>query len=244
MTTFVQIAAGSSCLAVLAVYILVATRLAAYPAPWSAPWETGGSGKRLAPFFNAAIRLTLLAGLVVAIGWPYPQGAPESFPVDAGLGWFPPPPRQTSIDLTWLVVICIVTAAAAAALLFGLFLRLRPRSHRDKPSQMLITTSPIEVSLVDGGLLAVSLETDPRRAVIACYAEMERVLTIRGLPRNREETALEYASRLLKQGEAPPAPLRSLTALFQVAGFSVRPVLEDTRQRAIDSLRAICASSE
>jgi hypothetical protein len=72
---------------------------------------------------------------------------------------------------------------------------------------------------------------------------MERGLANRGIPRNPEETALEYMRRLLERAGAPNAPLQSLTSLFHLAGFSAQPMDESMRETAISALRAISAGA-
>jgi hypothetical protein len=68
---------------------------------------------------------------------------------------------------------------------------------------------------------------------------MERGLANRGIPRNPQETALEYMRRLLERAGAPNLPLQSLTKLFHLAGFSAQPIDESMRETAISALRAI-----
>jgi uncharacterized protein DUF4129 len=87
--------------------------------------------------------------------------------------------------------------------------------------------------------LELLADKDARRAILACYALMESGLAQRGLPRSPEETAFDYSRRVLAHAGAPQGPLRSLTALFHLAGFSSQPINETMRQTAIGSLRAI-----
>ena len=68
---------------------------------------------------------------------------------------------------------------------------------------------------------------------------MERSLAKRGVPRRSEETAIEYARRLLIESGAPSAPVLSLTTLFHIAGFSNHAIDETMRTSAMNSVRAI-----
>ena len=52
---------------------------------------------------------------------------------------------------------------------------------------------------VDESLDDLRAEPDPRRAVIAAYARLERVLAAHGLPRKPAEAPLEYLGRMLAE---------------------------------------------
>lgn len=79
-------------------------------------------------------------------------------------------------------------------------------------------------------------EPDPRRAVIAAYARMERELGRHGLPRRPSETPLEYMRRALHEQTARSASVESLTALFERAKFSRHEITPAMKQEAIDAL--------
>ena len=81
-------------------------------------------------------------------------------------------------------------------------------------------------------------DPDPRRAVIAAYARMERALTLYGVPRRPSEAPFEYLRRVGRELEAEE-PLAALTELFEVAKFSEHSVDESMRGRAIDALTAV-----
>jgi hypothetical protein len=81
-------------------------------------------------------------------------------------------------------------------------------------------------------------DPDPRRAVIAAYARMERALTLHGFPRRPSEAPYEYLSRVARDLEAEQ-PVAALTELFEVAKFSEHSVDEAMRGRAIDALTAV-----
>ena len=95
---------------------------------------------------------------------------------------------------------------------------------------------------VDVSLDALRREPDPRRAVIAAYAAMERALSAAGLGRHRSEAPLEYVRRVLTEHAHAPEEVRSITHLFQVAKFSQHPIDEHMRGDAIDALEQIRAT--
>jgi hypothetical protein len=82
-------------------------------------------------------------------------------------------------------------------------------------------------------------ESDPRRAVIAAYARMERGLAVRGYGRRPAEAPLEYVTRVLSELGAGREPVRRLTGLFERAKFSRHALGPDAKAEAIDCLVAI-----
>ncbi len=82
-------------------------------------------------------------------------------------------------------------------------------------------------------------EGDPRRAVIAAYANMEHVLALHGLPRRRHETPFEYLARILRQLEISESSVHRLTELFEYAKFSTHEIDADMKEQAIDAFEAL-----
>ena len=191
---------------------------------------------------NAAIRVMALAGIATLAVWSFRStSGPGSVAAGYGLGWFPPtlPSHSISLpDLKWLWL-----ALMAASLGFMLIVRAHTARQR-KPVSLEVSVATVgdELALatvLDESLAALTHDVDPRRAILACYAQMERSLARRGFPRNPEETALEYASRLLARAGAPSEAIRALTALFHLAAFSSHLIDETMRQAAISSLSSI-----
>lgn len=82
-------------------------------------------------------------------------------------------------------------------------------------------------------------DPDPRRAVIAAYARMTALIGGGGLPRQPQDTALEYLARVLAGLEVPEDSIRRLTELFQFAKFSPHEVDEKMKADAIQALEEI-----
>jgi hypothetical protein len=89
---------------------------------------------------------------------------------------------------------------------------------------------------VDLSLEALRGEPDPRRAVIAAYAAMERSLSRAGFGRERSEAPLEYLRRVIAAPTSVGEEVRTITLLFQHAKFSQHAVEEPMRGRAIEAL--------
>jgi hypothetical protein len=100
-----------------------------------------------------------------------------------------------------------------------------PRETRDD------ILDEIEASLDD-----LYREADPRRAVIACYARLERVLRKHGLPRSPHLAPLEYMRDGLLILNVPEESTKGLTELFEVAKFSLHEIGEDDKAKAIGYL--------
>jgi Domain of unknown function (DUF4129) len=82
-------------------------------------------------------------------------------------------------------------------------------------------------------------ERDPRRAVIAAYARMERALAAHGLPREGSEAPLEYLERALEELSASASSAARLTRLFEWARFSHHAVDPGMKEEAIEALEAV-----
>jgi Domain of unknown function (DUF4129) len=135
-----------------------------------------------------------------------------------------------STGATWLEVLALATAAVVA---LGAATRPRRVASGHGGSGDLL------VALVDDSLEDVRAEPDPRRAVIAAYARMERGLGATGLARDPAETPLEYLGRVLAGRRVSPAAVTRLTGLFQHAKFSDHVVGPTAKREAIASLEAV-----
>lgn len=92
---------------------------------------------------------------------------------------------------------------------------------------------------VEGSLIALEEERDPRRAVIAAYRRMEVALSEAGLPRAASESPREYLDRTLGSLEVSSAPVSTLTSLFERARFSRRRIEPRHRDLAVEALRQL-----
>lgn len=142
----------------------------------------------------------------------------------------------TSLTIALVIVIALVIGALA----YAIRLRLRPDLRADAAGgdRRASTVEAVEVSLE-----ALHGEPDPRRAVIAAYAAMERSLAGAGFGRRRSEAPLEYLRRVLAAPTHAADDLRTITLLYQHAKFSDHPVVEAMRSRAIDALDRIRAAA-
>lgn len=161
---------------------------------------------------------------------PLPRGAPG---VTEPGGEVDAVPRNPQFE--WIPVLVIVSLAAigiAAYVLAG---------RRQRPPLAFDDAVVAEevASLLDDSLDDLRAEPDPRRAVIAAYARLERALGASGLPRRQEETADEYITRILDSLEVERKPVRTLSDLFRQAKFSHHDVSRTMKDEAIAALAGI-----
>lgn len=85
---------------------------------------------------------------------------------------------------------------------------------------------------VDAGINALSAIPDPRAAVLACYARMQRVVDAAGIARSPSDTPLETLENVLRERRVPAASACELTRLFEWARFSPHEIDEAMRREA------------
>ena len=93
--------------------------------------------------------------------------------------------------------------------------------------------------VLDDTLDDLRAEADPRRAIIAAYARLERVLAANGVPRHAAETPDEYLPRVLHDLELDSGAVERLTALFTRAKFSQHDVDTAMKEEAIGALEQV-----
>jgi hypothetical protein len=142
-----------------------------------------------------------------------------------------------------LVPLFAVLGAGGIAL--GAFLLAENRRRRRLPSDWRV--AEVLSDVLDETLDDLRAESDPRRAVIAAYARMERALAAHGIPRRRFEAPHEYLGRVLAEVTGGGLAVQRLTALFERARFSPHEVdaaMKAEAIEAIESLQADLAATE
>lgn len=92
---------------------------------------------------------------------------------------------------------------------------------------------------VQAAIAALEAGADPRGAVIAAYAAMQRTLAAHGLVHLPSEAPREFLRRVLVANRAAEEDAGTLTGLFEEARFSTHPISERTRDRALSALRSL-----
>jgi Domain of unknown function (DUF4129) len=182
---------------------------------------------------------TLVWVVVTHHGSPQPVALPQG--AVGGFGGSPTRHHSTpapaagggSSALSPVVVAAIVAVIAAG--LAALFVRRRSKPTPEEVDRARAPLArPVEWSLDD-----LRREPDPRRAVIAAYARMERMFAAQGMGRRMFETPLEYLGRVLGQMHVNAASTDRLTGLFEEAKFSPHAIGNEERAQAVETLAAI-----
>ena len=139
----------------------------------------------------------------------------------------------------------LLVVLGAGGVAFGAFLVAERRRRRRLPRDWDAVEALSDV--LDETLDDLRAETDPRRAVIAAYARMERALAAHGFPRRRFEAPHEYLGRVLGELSGGRLAAARLTSLFERARFSPHEIDASMKAEAVDaieSLQADLAASE
>ena len=164
------------------------------------------------------------------------QSTPSDNPL-SGLGKKIPKVPTTSGEphFDWVPVIVVLSLAVAGAAVGAYVVRTRRPRASTGARVALALSNALDESLDD-----LRRERDARRAVIAAYARMERVLAASGLPRRAPEAPLEYLGRVLRELlRASASSVTRLTDLFERAKFSHHEVDPEMKEEAIAALVAI-----
>ncbi len=152
-----------------------------------------------------------------------PTTSPDAVAYEPGFAWAPA-----------LVTAGLILLALGAWWYAG---RARKRARGD-----LGAKSPLARDLaaaLNDSLDDLRAEPDPRRAVIAAYARLERVLAAHRLPRRPAEAPLEYLGRMLDGLSVSPDAAARLTDLFERAKFSQHAVGTAMKDEAISALERV-----
>jgi Domain of unknown function (DUF4129) len=144
-------------------------------------------------------------------------------------------PDAYQAEFAWIPVLVILGLIAVSVAAFTIASRRRRQALGSDDAAVAEQLADV----LDETLDDLRAESDPRRAVIAAYARLERSFAAAGLPRRAEETAVEYVPRALDGLEVDPGPVRTLTALFTRAKFSHHPVDDGMKLEAISALERI-----
>jgi Domain of unknown function (DUF4129) len=234
-------------LLLLLILAMVATGVLAVVSLWpdrhlARPQRGGGSWNVLLPM--AAIVVLWLLRERLGLGGAGQDDAPPSTPAPPTTLEVPEPPPSSGV--VPLVVAGVALAAMIGIVVAQLVAERRRRRPPPTPAERL-------VGLLDDTLEDLLADPDPRRAVIAAWARMERGLAAAGLPRRPSEAPFEYAARVLGASMSPivrgtpsgfPEPLRPgsvhrLTGLFERAKFSQHAIGQADRDEAVAALRAV-----
>jgi hypothetical protein len=201
------------------------------------------SGKRGELLF-ALLVTALFAAVVALMFMPTDAARDEGNPFPTRR---PPPQTQVLEEGSSARNVAAIAAAVVAgtALLVALLALVGAKVRADRRRRRMAAAAAQEeeavLDAVEGSLDDLRRERDVRRAIIACYARMERALERAGSARHPAEAPFEYLVRVLERITANGAGARTLTELFERAKFGTGPMEEREKDRAIGALERLRA---
>ena len=189
---------------------------------------------------STVLTTIMLVGLAVWLRSTGRLGPRQGLTLGAGAGSPPALAGQgragaAAAGFDWLAAAIVVAVLIAAAVLAWWF--LRPRRPAGGLSLARLQ------AVLDDAIDDVLGEADPRRAVIAAWARLERVLARYGVSRHDSEAPFEYAARagaeLAAQLGVEGGWLEQLAGLFEWARFSTHDVTPAMREEALTGLVAV-----
>jgi multisubunit Na+/H+ antiporter MnhB subunit len=208
------------------------------------------AAQRLPPWVAALVSLLLVvvAWYLVWRYWSGPDGQPieKAFAAIAGLLDLLTLPQKppTSIPSLELAIAALLLLLALAVFAVMVLVAMADRlekwwTQRDGAARPLAI--PETLALIQADLRA---EPDARVAIIRAYGRFERALAAARAPRAAWQTPAEFMRTTLARLPVPAVPVRRLTALFEVARFSIHPLGPEARDAACDSLDEIGTALE
>lgn len=170
--------------------------------------------------------------------WTVPEQQEEDEPVLRGERKLPtlPEEAETSYEpsVSWIPIVVVVGLVLAAIVAYAVAER---RASRGRPTERALAE---QLALVlDDTLDDLRAEADPRKAIIAAYARLERVLGANGIPRRAAEAPGEYLERVLHDLALDSVAVVRLTDLFTRAKFSQHDVDLAMKEEAISALEHV-----
>lgn len=135
-------------------------------------------------------------------------------------------------------LLVLFAALAIAAVALTSHRRRRP-SLRPAPDDAADATAVPLAAALAAGERALHEDSDPRAAIIGCYAAMERSLADAGSPPRLADTPAEVLGRATASGLVRSAWASTLTGLFRRARYSSHPMTEADRAAAIGALAQV-----
>jgi hypothetical protein len=196
--------------------------------------------------------LWLLARFFIPQGGGQPQSAPSStVPTPNGNAPSRPAPRDGGADRDVLRFLIVGTVALLAMIVAGAITSARQRrvgEPRIAPSDTVVATAPTVTPpalarAAESGLAEIEDPNhEPRQAIIACYAAMERELSrFPGAVPQDFDTPTEVLARAAEHHALNADCAVELVHLFEEARFSPHVMDESHRASALRVLRLVLA---
>jgi hypothetical protein len=148
-------------------------------------------------------------------------------------------PRLTTggASSAWPLITGLVVAVAVVV---TLVLLTRRRRLAAPPRNRVNRLAGLAEGLAAGSA-ALTANTDPREAIVACYAAMEHGFAAAGSAPAAADTPAEVLARATEAGIVRPEPAEVLTALFRRARYSTEPMTAADARAAAGALTQLRA---
>ena len=137
------------------------------------------------------------------------------------------------LEFRWAPIVTGVVALLLLVVFAAIVMRRRALSLGAQ------TIEEALAEVMDDALDDLRAENDPRTAIIAAYARMEKLLAGFGRPRAPSEAPFEYLARVLLELRVSRHPVEALTELFERAKFSTHALGAEEKSRAIEALESV-----
>jgi hypothetical protein len=209
--------------------------------------------RRLPPWAAALVSLLPLvlvvaAWYLVSRYWAGGDGQPieKAFAALAGLVDLftladKPPTSIPSLDMAIAVLLMLLTVGIFALMVLVALADRLETWWAERGGPVGAPAGPETLAAIQADLRA---EPDARRAIIRAYGRFERALADARAPRAVWQTPAEFMRTTLARLPMAAAPVRRLTALFEIARFSAHPLGVEARDAACDCLDQIGGAIE
>lgn len=148
---------------------------------------------------------------------------------------------QVSSPVAGYTLFVIVIAIYGSIGVIALWVLLEDRGHaRDSTPTRAPQVRRVRQAMT-AGLRELRTHTEPRQAIIACYARLEHLLEDHGVPAWRHLTPQEYMGTALRGLDLPLDACAGLLQLFELARYSIHPLDDTARTIAIAHLERLTA---
>ena len=189
------------------------------------------------PLFWFMVGAAVVSVILLRSGWLRSHGREIKNPLEAILN-LGQGTKESNVAATFdwgpVIVVGSITFVVLAAL--GVW-ALQHRKERAAAKQAIPAAE--FAAAVERTIADLRAEPDPRRAVIAAYAQMEQALGLAGLRAELSEAPREYLGRVLPQVGAGADSVGRLTSLFERAKFSPHAIDETMKEEAISALESL-----
>ncbi|HSF05907.1 MAG TPA: DUF4129 domain-containing protein [Methylomirabilota bacterium] len=238
---------GMVVLTLLALSTLILLALQRRPRPTEDEPTASRPRQRLPAWVAALLPLCLL--VLLAVLW-HRRSSGEPNPIETAFTTIAnlldllvlarkPPTSIPFFDVT-ITILLVLFALTTFALM--VLIALADRLEKWWAGRAVAVAGPAVPGTPAASLVDPRAEPDPRLAIIGAWGRFEHALAAVRAPRAAWQTPAEFMRAALARLPLPVRPVERLTALFELARFSHRPLGADAREAACDCLDEITAA--